>query len=118
MKCKRYTHARLSRLLTHGLLGMTQAMTDRHPVPEYARIIAMHEDAGPLMKEISDRATIPVVSNARQIKDHPAFELECQATDIWALLHDEPEKRLPGRELTEKFLRVRGNENAAGQAQR
>ena len=105
MKCKRYTHARLSRMLTHALLGMTQVMVDSHPVPEYARVIAMHEAAGSLLKELSERASIPVVSNARQIKDHPAFELERRATDIWSLLHDDSAERLPGREFTEKFIR-------------
>jgi len=118
LKCKRYTHVRLSRMLAHGLLGMTQDMTDRYPAPDYARIIAMHEDAGPLLKEISSRATIPIVSNARQLKDHPVFELECRATDIWALLHDDPEKRLPGREFTEKFIRVSENANTAAQSRR
>lgn len=106
LKCKRYTHARLSRLLAHALLDMTQNLVDSHPAPEYARIIAMREDAGPLLKELSSRSTIPVVSNARQLKDNPAFELECRATDIWALLHDESGMRLPGREYTEKFIRV------------
>ena len=105
LKCKRYTHARLSRLLAHALLDMTQTLIDAHPTPEYARVIAMREDAGPLMKALSERSAIPVVSNARQLRDHPAFELECRATDIWALLHDEPGKRLPGREYTEKFIR-------------
>jgi predicted nucleotidyltransferase len=106
LKCKRYTHARLSRLLAHAMLNMTQSLIDANPVPTYGRIIAMGADAGPLLKEISDRATIPVVSNVRQIKDDPVFELECRATDIWALLHDEPSLRLPGREFTEKFIRA------------
>ena len=106
MKCKRYTHARMSRLIAHALLGMTQTLTDSHPVPEYARIIAVHEDAGPLLKALAARASLPVVSNARQIRENPVFELECRATDIWALLHDEPSLRLPGREFTEKFIRA------------
>lgn len=106
LKCKRYTHARLSRLLAHALLNMTQSLIDTNPVPAYGRIIAMAQDAGQLLKEISDRAAIPVVSNVRQIKDDPVFELECRATDIWALLHDEPSLRLPGREFTEKFIRA------------
>ena len=107
LKCKRYTHARLSRLLAHALLGMTQDMIDSHPVPEYARLIAMNADAGPLLKELSARSSIPVASNPRQLRDHPVFELECRATDLWALLHDDPAERLPGRELTEKFIRMR-----------
>lgn len=106
LKCKRYTHARLSRMLAHALMGMTQDLIENHPVPGYARIIAVSENAGPLLKELTNRASVPIISNARQIKEDPVFALECRATDIWTLLHDEPDKRLPGREFTEKFLRV------------
>ena len=106
LKCKRYTHARLSRMLTHALLGMDQKMAGMHPVPTYARLLGMRRDAGWLMTALSERSTIPIVSNPTQLKDDPVFQLECRATDTWALLHDDPERRLPGREFTEKFIIV------------
>ena len=106
LKCKRYTRARLSRLLTHALLGMDAALLRDHPAPTCARLLGARADAGPLLKELDRRAKLPVVSSAAALRGDACFELECRATDIWALLHDDPALRLPGREYTEKFIRI------------
>ena len=106
LKCKRYTRARLSRMLTHAALGMTREMVDAHTAPAYARLLGARRDAAPLLRELKRRATIPIVSNPGLLRDDPVFQLECRATDFWALLHDDPERRLPGREFTEKFIRI------------
>ncbi|NLG24602.1 MAG: nucleotidyltransferase family protein, partial [Clostridiales bacterium] len=39
VKCKRYTHARLSRLCCHALLGLTRTLTAQVPQPPYARLL-------------------------------------------------------------------------------
>ena len=106
MKCKRYTRARLSRLLTHALLGVTQAQLDANPTPAYARLLGVRAGAEGLLAELSARATMPIVSSAAALRGNPVFDLECRATDVWALLHDDPALRLPGREFTEKFIRM------------
>ena len=107
LKCKRYTHARLSRLLTHALLGLTQSMADANPMPDCARLLGMRADAGPLLSALNARTGIPIASSASRIRQSPQFQFECRATDIWSLLHDAPKERLPGRELTERFITVR-----------
>lgn len=107
LKCKRYTRARLSRTLTHALLGMDRALGTAHPAPTYARLLGVRAGAEPLLKELSRRATLPVVTRATELKGDPVFELECRATDTWALLHDAPELRAMGREYTEKFVKQR-----------
>ena len=106
LKCKRYTHARLSRALTHAALGMTRAWVEAHPWPAYARLLGLRRDADGLLKALAERATIPVVSDPARLRDDPVFQLECRATDFWALLHDEPRFRRPGREFTEGFVMV------------
>ena len=106
LKCKRYTHARLSRMLLHAALGVTQAEVEAHPAPTYARLIGARQDAGPLLKELKQRSTLPIAANARELREDPVFELECRATDLWALLHDDPEHRRPGREYTERFVSI------------
>ena len=106
LKCKRYTWARLSRLLTHALLGMTQDEVNDHPMPTYARLIGARRDAGPLLGELDRRATLPIASSAAQLREDACFALECRATDIWSLLHDDASQRLAGREFTEKFVRI------------
>lgn len=105
MKCKRYTHARLSRLLTHALLGVNAAALSEHPLPRYARLIGLRRGAEPLMRELTRRSRLPIAASPTELRGDAVFGFECRATDLWALLHDDPEKRLPGRELTEKFVR-------------
>ena len=106
LKCKRYTRARLSRLLTHALLGLTQAEADAQPRPACARLLGARRDAEMLLRELSRRTTLPIFSGAAALRDDAVFRFECRATDLWALLHDDPKLRLPGREFTEKFVRV------------
>ena len=106
MKCKRYTHARLSRLLTHSLLGFSREMLEAHPVPDYARLIGLRRGAEPLISELSRRTRIPIVASPQDIRENEIFQMECHATDLWALLHDDSAMRLPGRELTERFVRI------------
>ena len=104
LKCKRYTWARLSRLLAHALLGLTSELTTRHPQPEYARLVGMRRDAGPLLKELKQRAVLPIVSDAVQLSGNEIFDLECRATDLRALQCDRKEDRRAGQEFTQKFV--------------
>ena len=104
LKCKRYTRARLSRLLTGALLGLERGM-DAEP-PRYARLLGLRHGAEPLLRELSQRARIPIAADPTRLRGEPAFQVECRATDLWALLHDRPEDRVAGREFREKFVRV------------
>ena len=106
LKCRRYTRARLSRLLTHALLGVDRALVEAHPMPAYARLIGVREGAEPLLAELKRRATLPIVPSPGALRGDPCFQLECRATDLWALLHDAPEFRLSGREFREKFVKT------------
>lgn len=53
VKTRRYTHARISRILFHALLGTRQEQLPRFP--EYTRPLACKRSAAPLLKEISSR---------------------------------------------------------------
>ena len=106
LKCKRYTRARLSRALAHALIGMDAALARAVPLPTYARLIGARADAGELLSELHRRAKLPIVSRAASLSGDPCFELECRATDAWALLHEEPALRAAGREYRERFVNV------------
>jgi len=106
LKCKRYTHARLNRLCAHALLGLTRAMCERHPLPEYARLIGMRKDARALLGELKARSALPIVSDAAQLADNEIFQLECRATDLRALQMNHPAERKSGQEFTQKFVLV------------
>ena len=114
VKCKRYTYARLSRLCAHALLHMTKSLANRHPHPEYARLLGLRRDAAPLMKELKARGArlqdthperaVSIVSDAQSLRGNEIFDLECRATDLRALLQSDPEKRRTGQEYTQKFI--------------
>ena len=106
LKCKRYTRARIARLCAHALLGVTQALQEKHPLPEYARITGMRGDARPLLAELKARSVLPIVSDATRLADNEIFRLECRATDLRALQCSTPEERRAGQEFTQKFIRI------------
>ena len=106
LKCKRYTRARIARLCAHALLGITQEFQDKHPLPEYARIIGMREDARSLLAELKARSILPIVSDATKLQDNEIFRLECRATDLRALQSNDPNERKAGQEFTQKFIRI------------
>ncbi len=105
LKCKRYTYARLSRLLAHALLGFDRTLLADHPMPTYARLLGARAGAEEMLTELSRRSKLPIVARASQLRDDPVFAVECRATDAWALMHDAPELRRAGREFTERFVR-------------
>ena len=88
------------------MLGLTRELANRHPLPEYARLIGMREDARPLLRELKKRAQLPIVSDSAQLAGSEIFQLECRATDLRALQCDAPEQRAAGQERTQKFVRV------------
>ena len=106
LKCKRYTHARLSRLCAHALLGLNRELALRHPAPHYARLIGLRRDAAGLMAELKARASLPIVSDATQLVSDEVFALECRATDLRALQCNDAEERKAGQEFTRKFVVV------------
>lgn len=106
LKCKRYTRARLMRLTAHAMLGLTAELARSHPLPEYARLVGMREDARPLLRELKQRARLPILSDAAALADDEVFRLECRATDLRALQCDRPEDRRAGQEFTQRFVNV------------
>lgn len=106
LKCKRYTRARLSRLCAHALLGMTDEICRRHPLPHYARLIGLRTGSAPLMRELKDRSRLPIAADPAVLRGDEVFDLECRATDLHALLCDDARQRRAGREWTQPFVRL------------
>ena len=94
-KTKRYTHARIRRIVLCHLLGITENDC-RLQVP-YIRLLGLNMRGAELMKAAKEAATLPVISKTADIikADETAkriFEIECRASDIYSVLH---EKTLP-----------------------
>ena len=103
---RRYTKARVRRILACALTGLTQAFSDAHPLPHYARLIGMRADAAPLLRELKARARIPIVSDPVALRGDDVFRLECRFTDLRALQCAAADERAAGQEFTQKFVLV------------
>lgn len=99
IKTKRYTHARLSRLCTLSLLGVTREFAAENSKPTYARVLGFRREAAPLLNEIKKRSSMPLVTKAADYSD-PLFALDVRAQDLWALGCASPQFRCAGRDYT------------------
>lgn len=85
LKTKRYARARLSRLCTHGLLGVTQEMLSSHPLPEYVRLLGFRKESAGLLAAFKSSG-IPVIAKAADGDlNNPLYALDNTAYDLWAL---------------------------------
>ncbi len=106
LKCKRYTFSHLSRMLTQAVAGMTRELAEAHPAPEYVRILGARRDAGPLLREMARRSTLPMISDGARLKGNAVFECECRLTDLFMLISSDPAKRRAGLEYTARFVSI------------
>lgn len=103
VKCKRYTRARITRLIAAAMIGLGAQAPARVP---YLRLLGFRRDARPLLSELSARAKLPIASDPAALEGDPAFEAEKRATDLWGLTVSDPALRVCGRDRTQKFIVV------------
>lgn len=92
-KSKRYTMARLRRILICAYLGIGKGYADME-VP-YIRVLGMNEKGKEILKEMRDKATKPVVMKYADINCAGAmarkiFEYESTAADLYSLAFKKP----------------------------
>ncbi len=93
VKTRRYTYARLSRILMAVITGLTAAeyrKIDSEPLP-YLRPLAFNEKGAALLRQIKDRGTAVIVSNVNKYTpDTEVSELmlgkDLLASDIYSLI--------------------------------
>ncbi len=84
-KTRRYPYARLSRLATHALLGLTDDILDDR-IPDAAWLLGFREDARVVFGHFKERGTLSIISKAADASaDCDWFLLEKRAYDLWAL---------------------------------
>lgn len=85
LKTKRYARARLSRLCTHALLGLTRELPDSHPLPEYVRLLGFRRESADLLARLRE-SRIPVIAKAADGDlQNPLYALDNTAYDLWSL---------------------------------
>ena len=85
LKTRRYAYARLSRLATHALLGITTDLLTARPVPEYARLLGFRRESRELLTAFRG-SSVPVIAKAADGNPaNPLYALDARAYDLWAL---------------------------------
>ncbi|MEW4369186.1 nucleotidyltransferase [Paenibacillus kandeliae] len=86
LKTKRYTHARLQRLLAHLLLGHRQDLLHTSMLsqgPAYLRVLGFTPTGQELLKRMKKTASLPIVTRAVDMQ-HVQMELDIRATVMQA----------------------------------
>ena len=101
VKSKRYTYARLSRICSNILLGVTRDYAAQNAAPSYARVLGFRRDAQPLLRAIKENASIPLVTKAADYnRADPLFALDVRAQDLWSLGCTSENLQSSGRDFT------------------
>ncbi len=109
VKTKRYTHARIRRIILSSFLGITRE--DVESLPPYIRVLGFNDNGRQILKEMRNKALFPIIMKYGDIQylDDRAkrvFSLEATSTDIYNLIL--PQRRLCGTEMTDEVVYVNG----------
>ncbi len=82
IKSKRYTRSRICRILMRAYLDVRESAG----APEYIRILGFHRQASGLIREIRDKARVPVVQHpAADDRGFADLQKEIAAHDLWGV---------------------------------
>lgn len=87
-KTKRYSHARIRRIVLHAFMGFVAE--DYKENPPYIHVLAMNEKGKEILKEAKEKAKKPIVTKASDfdgLDDYGrhVFALEDMCTDVYSL---------------------------------
>ncbi len=95
IKTKRYTLSRIRRIIIAAFLGLTEEISASDP--PYIRVLGFTEKGEKALKEIFQKTPLPIICTAKDAAGlegaaKRVFELECTASDLWALSLNYPQK--------------------------
>ena len=107
VKSKRYTHARLRRIVLRAFLGITHE--DIKEVP-YLHILAFNERGRQALHEMGRHTCLPIITKHRDTLELPEnarrlYEKECVWTDLHAMMYKTP--RPCGREQISSVIKAK-----------
>jgi len=109
LKSKRYTHSRLRRILLSAFLGLTRELQQADP--PYLRLLAAGENGRELLREIAEKAAVPVVTKPARLKELPGCaklaEFEARADALYSLAYPDPKARGDGGFFTRSPFVIR-----------
>lgn len=103
VKCKRYTRARISRLIAAAALELPAAVPEK---PSYLRLLGFRREASELIAELKRRSGSRLCADSAMLENTETFRIERRATDLRGLLTASGLYRQTGRDRTARFLVV------------
>ena len=88
IKTKRYTMARIRRILNNALLGITK--DDITKAPEYIRVLGMNKKGMEILSDLRDKTQIPIITKMADAPKSVMLDKDINATNIYSLLADKP----------------------------
>lgn len=93
LKVKRYTHARIRRLVLSAVLGIDSSFFMQKP--PYIRVLGFNRQGEEIIRKSAKNSALPIVLRAKEIenlsmKAQKLFETENKATDLYALSLSKP----------------------------
>jgi predicted nucleotidyltransferase len=88
IKSKRYTHARIRRIVLSAFLGLNSTMSDG--IPPYLRVLGFNKQGTEILHKMKANAKLPVVTKSSDIlfldkQAKKTIELEYRSTDLFTL---------------------------------
>ncbi len=88
IKSKRYTHARIRRILMSAFIGVDNRFFDT--VPPYIRVLGQNRRGYDILRAARDTAKVPIIMKAADVgslddESRALFSLESRADDLWSL---------------------------------
>lgn len=106
VKTKRYSHARIRRLVLAAFLGIQKQ--DLSEAPPYAHVLGMSKRGAKLLSQIKETSRIPLItkySDSKQLKsahEKRIWDLENRGVDLYSLAYPVPQPC--GKNASAKFL--------------
>lgn len=106
IKTKRYTLARVRRLVLSAFLGIDNSFF--LTPPPYIRVLGFSEKGEEILRKAKQKSTVPLITNTAEINRLDKFgqklwQTECRATDIYALSLNQPQEC--GKEYYHKIIK-------------
>lgn len=79
IKTKRYTYSKLQKAMLHIILGVTKK--EQQADPKYIRVLGFRKDKKYLLKELTEKASLPVIMNVKENEN--LLKREIISTDIY-----------------------------------
>lgn len=88
IKTKRYTMARIRRILNNVLLDITKE--DIIKKPEYIRVLGMNKKGMEILSQLRGKTNIPIIIKTADAPRSKILDIDINASNIYSLLTDKP----------------------------